>query len=181
MIQPGPGPRIPTRERSKESPLTDTTPSEIAAESAPACPIPAPATGLSTFEKSELLTIGIAIPALFAATQGLDWTLPFGALIAYAAGLILAHGLVRDVTRLAIEGRKTPTESLLCLCAESTIGLAVLAAGSLLLAVGIKDTVSLTTYSLTALVAGILTLGFLSKDYVFVVRKVKDHGTISIG
>lgn len=146
-----------------------------------ACPIPAPSEGLSGFERAELLAIGVLIPALFAATQGFEWTLSFGALVAYSAGLLLGHGLVRDLARLAVEGRKKPTESLLCLCAESTIGLAALGAGTLLLAVGIKDTVTLSTYSLTGLVAGILALGFLAKDYVLIVRKVKDHGTISIG
>tara|TARA_R110002072_G_scaffold281537_1_gene444139 strand:- start:99 stop:614 length:516 start_codon:yes stop_codon:yes gene_type:complete len=148
---------------------------------APACPIPAPRSGLSGFEKAELLAIGVVIPALFAATQGFEWTLSFGALVAYSAGLILGHGLVRDLARLAIEGRKEPTESLLCLCAESTMGLAALGAGTLLLAIGIRDTVTLSTYSLTALVAGILALGFFAKDYVLVLRKVKDHGTVAVG
>lgn len=168
---------IPDEEKSVSNPA----PSDPALSEAPACPIPAPKAGLTGFEKAELLAIGVVIPALFAATQGLEWTVSFGALVAYSAGLLLGHGLIRDLARLAVEGRKKPTESLLCLCAESSIGLAALGAGTLLLAIGIRDTVTLNTYSLTAVVAGILALGFLAKDYVLIVRKVKDHGTISIG
>jgi hypothetical protein len=167
--------------QEEEECVSNPAPSDPSLTEAPACPIPAPETGLTGFEKAELLAIGVAIPALFAAAQGLEWTLSFGALVAYSAGLLLGHGLIRDLARLAVEGRKKPTESLLCLCAESSIGLAALGAGTLLLALGIRDTVTLSTYSLTALVGGILALGFLAKDYVLILRKVKDHGTISVG
>lgn len=162
---------------AEEESVTD----EPALIEAPACPIPAPKEGLSGFEKAELLAIGVLIPALFAATQGIEWSLSFGALVAYSAGVVLGQGLVRDLARLAVVGRKEPTERLLCLCAESTIGLAGLGAGTLLLAIGIRDTVTLSSYSLTAIVGGILALGFVAKDYVLIVRKVKDHGTIAVG
>ncbi|MBL4849778.1 MAG: hypothetical protein JKY65_29975 [Planctomycetes bacterium] len=163
-----------------------TTPAEASPEAEiddqpAACPIPVAKKGLTGFEKAELLLIGVALTTLFALTQDLDWTLPFGTLVAYGAGLLLGHGLIRDLARLAIKGRKTPTQSLLCLCAESMIGVAALGAGLSLLAIGIRDTVTLTPVSLTAIAAGILALGFLAKDYVLVLRKVTDHGSISIG
>ena len=151
-------------------------------EPAPAtCPIPRRRKGLTRLEWGELSLIVVALPATFFLAADLSWTPRFGALLAYCAAVVLGQGLIRDLVRLGIEGRKEPTNTMMCLCAESSIGVAVLAAGAGLLLLGIEDTITLSAGGLTCLLAGILLGGFVAKDYVFIVRKETDHGSVLIG
>jgi hypothetical protein len=148
---------------------------------AAACPIPHKRKGLTKLEWGELTVIALALPALFFGLGDLSWTPKFGALVAYAAALFLGQGLVRDLVRLGIEGRKDPTKKLLCMCAETSIGVVALAAGLGLLMIGIKDTVALTPMRVTAIAAGILVAGFIAKDYVLIIRRETDHGSVIVG
>jgi hypothetical protein len=144
-----------------------------------ACPLPPPpAKGLTGLEKGELAAILLALGGLWLATGGLAWTLQFGTVVAYASAVILGQGLTRDLVRLAVDRRDGPKKRMMCLCAESSIGILLLAAGLGLLLIGISDTVTLSQPKLVGLVAGLLVLGFLAKDYVLIVRKEKDHGSV---
>ena len=145
------------------------------------CPLPAPPRGLTRFERGELLAILLLIPALYLALGELSWSPRVGALAAYGAGLLLGQGLVRDLVRLVLEGRQQPTVTLRCMCAETTIGVAVLLGGLGLLLLGIEQSVTLGGGGVTAGIAGVLLAGFAVKDYVLVVRKVKDHGRVRVG
>ena len=165
-----------TTSTAKAPPATLQEPGEPAA-----CPLPPPKRGLSGLEKGELLAIPLALAVLYALTREMSWSPRFGALVAYCSALFLGQGLVRDVVRLVLEGRKKATVKLLCMCAETTIGVVALVAGLTVLGIGIKDTVTLGGLGVTALAGGILAFGFVAKDYVLVLRKVTDHGGISVG
>ena len=80
-----------------------------------------------------------------------------------------------------VEGRKTATQKMLCMCAETSVGVVALVAGLALLGIGLEERVTLTGNRVTALVAALLAFGFVAKDYVLVLRRVEDHGTISVG
>ena len=161
--------------------LPSTAQTSSLEEAPAACPLPPPKRGLTKLEKGELVAIPLALALLYAFTRELSWSPRFGALVAYASALFLGQGLVRDVVRLGIEGRKKATVKLLCMCAETTIGVVALVAGLAVLGIGIKDTVTLGGLGLTALAGAILAFGFVAKDYVLVLRKVTDHGGISVG
>ena len=148
------------------------------------CPLPPEKEGWTALERGELALIGFLLPALYLlAREGLSgaWNPRFGALLSYSAALVLGQGLIRDLVRLAIQGRQEPTRRMACLCAESTLGLTVLVAGAGLLLLGIEDRVSLGAGGITALVAAILVCGFVAKDYVLVIRKERDHGSVLVG
>lgn len=136
---------------------------------------------LTRLEAAELAAIACLVPALYLIVGDATWTLRFGSAVAYASALFLGQGLVRDLVRLALEGRKAPTRTLRCLCAETTVGLVALGAGLGLLLLGIEDTVELGATNASLTVAGVLLAGFFAKDYVLVVRKERDHGSIRIG
>lgn len=146
-----------------------------------ACPIPTRPRGLRRRERVELALIALALPALWFAARDLSWSPRFGALVAYCAALFLGQGLLRDLARLALEGRKTATQKMLCMCAETSVGVVALLAGLSLLGLGLEERVTLTANRLTALVGALLAFGFVAKDYVLVLRRVEDHGTISVG
>ena len=156
-------------------------PLDPAADAPLACPLPAQRKGLRRREWIELGVIALALPALWFATRDLLWSPRFGALVAYCAALFLGQGLVRDVARLLVEGRKTATQKMLCMCAETSVGVVALVAGLALLGIGLEERVTLTGNRLTALAAALLAFGFVAKDYVLVLRRVEDHGTISVG
>lgn len=145
------------------------------------CPLPAPPRGSTRFERGEVLAILLLLPVLYLTLGELSWSPRVGALAAYGAGLLLGQGLVRDLARLALEGRKQPTVTLRCMCAETTLGVAVLLGGLGLLLLGVEGSVTLSGGGVTAGVAGVLGVGFLVKDYVLVVRKVRDHGRVRVG
>ncbi len=135
-------------------------------------------------ERLEILAIAFAAMSPIAFFGDRVFEPRLGALIAYSAALLLGQGLVRDVARLAWrrlrgggagEGRR-----ILCLCAESTIGLLLAGIGLALTLGGIRDTVALSGTGLTILVAAVLAAGFVAKDYVISIRKEKDHASVIV-
>jgi hypothetical protein len=127
----------------------------------------------------------IIIIALIAAVWLLPgpgvWTIAFGKAVAYSAALLLAQGLIRDIARLAFarraEGEK---RRIMCLCAESTLGLILIVMGLGLTLIGIQDVVTLGPVGRTVLVAAILVIGFIAKDYVVSIRKERDHASVIV-
>ena len=151
-------------------------------ELAPAAPSPAAsatrARHRARLVRLELALLVVVLGASWAASAGLDWRPRFGALALYAAAVILAQGLIRDLLRLALQGRGQVTRRLRCLCAESTIGVGLLGAGALLLLLGLEEPVQVDRARLVAGMAGLLALGFVAKDYVLVLRREEDHASI---
>lgn len=129
----------------------------------------------------ELPALGVALVATFLLTPGLAWTPEAGALMGYAAAVLLGQGLLRDLLRLALAGRSgAPRRRVPCLCAESTLGLGLLAAGLLLLGLGLGGPVALGRAGLVGGLAALFLLGFVAKDYVVVIRREEDHGSVAV-
>ena len=120
------------------------------------------------------LALWVALPASWTWDPELRWV--FG----YAAVVILGQGLLRDVARLMLRrGPKPEATKLACLCAESSLGLTLLllGAGGLTL-LGVTQTVHLTPLRLSLTLLGLLTVGYVAKDYVLVLKRVEDHASI---
>ncbi len=151
----------------------------------PACPVvrrrPRPA------ERVELALVALVVAAAaVAAPSSLAWSLPLGKLVAYAAVVLLAQGLVRDVARLVwrrARGAAAPavTQRALCLCAESSVGLILVTSGVLLSLVGVEQRVVLGRAPLALGLLGLFMFGFVAKDWVLVLRRVEDHATVAPG
>lgn len=135
---------------------------------------------LTRMDKVELALIGLAIVSMWLTTSDIIWTPRFGALLSYVAVLLLGQGLVRDVARLAWRRRKRAGEvkRVGCLCAESTVGLALVTVAAGLTLLGVSETATLGRGALTGFVAAVLLSGFVAKDYVVIVRKEKDHASV---
>ena len=137
---------------------------------------------LTQLEMGELALVVSVVAAVVIWGPTPGWELPFGPLVGYCAALLLGQSLLRDVVRIALErGRaKEGRRRIGCLCAESSIGLlfVVLAVGLSL--IGITQSVTLARGPLAGLVAAILLGGFFAKDFVVIVRREKDHGSIVV-
>lgn len=139
---------------------------------------------MRAFEWGELGLICLGSGALWLSTPELSWTISYGTVLCYAAGLILGQGLIRDlalIVKRRVKGEaKTEGARLKCLCAESSLGLLVIVLGCAMLFLGIEKSVSFHQWGLTGTAFGIMVLGFLIKDYVVIVRKEKDHQNLII-
>jgi hypothetical protein len=121
-----------------------------------------------------------------------------------ASVLLLGQGLIRDLwmkygakrEHPAAEAQSTATDAaqtgpaappkpqrIVCMCAESTVGVAGVVAGLTVVLCGIRSTVDLPSVFWPALVLIVGVTGFIIKDYVLdwksrSVRRVKDHSSI---
>lgn len=167
-------------------PTLGPAPPEVPAPSPPgAAAPPDPAATRAALRRRlnriELPALALAVLATFLLTPGLAWAPQSGALMGYAAAVLLGQGLLRDLLRLALAGRSSaPRRRIPCLCAESTMGLGLLLVGLLVLGLGLGGPVALGQPSLTAGLAAVLALGFVAKDYVIVIRREEDHGSIAV-
>lgn len=132
-------------------------------------------------QRLELVLIALGLGATWALGDGLSWSPRCGALAGYAAAVLLGQGLLRDLLRLALGGRVPVTRRMRCLCAESTLGLVLLVAGAALLLLGLEEPVQVDRARLVGGLAGLFGLGFVAKDYVLVIRREEDHGSIALG
>lgn len=161
------------------SELTSPTPDVTA------CPVPPRRRGLRPAERLELVVIALTLGAAAVLTADVSWSIPFGRLVGYAAAALLGQGLVRDVTRLVVRRLRgevpPPTTKLLCLCAESSVGVLMVAAGLGLTLLGIDQPVAVTRGVFVGGLTAVLVFGFVAKDWVLLLRRVEDHATISVG
>jgi hypothetical protein len=130
-------------------------------------------------DKVELVTIGLASIA-WAIFDRQSWSGAAGTLLGMAGALLLTQGLLRDVIKLALRRERSEKKRIACLCAESSIGLLLVLAGMALAALGLNQPV---VASATAVLLGpplVLVLGFIAKEYVVVIRKEKDHGSVIV-
>lgn len=149
---------------------------------AAAAPAVTPAARLrSRLQRVELGLIVGGLAATWVLARDLSWSPRCGALAGYAAAVLLAQGLVRDVARLGLGGRVPVTRRMRCLCAESTLGVGLLLIGLTLLLLGLEEPVGLDRARLTGGLGALLALGFVAKDYVLVIRREEDHGSIALG
>jgi hypothetical protein len=134
---------------------------------------------MTRMEKAEAGLIVALVAAAWAATPQLHWMPAVGSLIGYAAALLLGQGLIRDVARLLVRRVSSgQRQRIVCLCAESSIGIALLVVGASLTFLGLTEPVLVSRLGLSAGIAGVLVLGFVAKDFVITVRREKDHARI---
>ncbi len=150
------------------------------------CPTPVRRVGLRAGERLELALVVLAVAGVGLVASGRTWELPLGHLVCYAAALLLAQGLVRDLARLVVRRLRPPPAPdarlrLMCLCAESSLGSTLVVVGILLTLAGEGLPYAVSAPHLAAGVAVVLVVGFVAKDWVLVLRRVEDHATIDIG
>ena len=135
---------------------------------------------LTRLELGELALIAVTIGATWILAADLAWSPQLRWLFGYCAAVILGQGLLRDVVRLLVKRRQEGEQRrIVCLCAESTLGLVLLVAGcGGLSMLGVEETRTLGQISLTLLVGALLVTGFLAKDYVVTVRRETDHASL---
>lgn len=137
---------------------------------------------LTRMEKVELALLAVAVGTLAAWPGEVRWTAAFGTVVGACAALLLGQGLVRDLARLWVHrAASTEKRRIACLCAESTIGLGLIAVALGVTALGIVEPVTLDHHELVLLVTVIVGGGFVAKDYVVTVRKETDHESVIVG
>ena len=102
--------------------------------------------------------------------------------------LLLAQGLVRDVVTLYLERASRPDEEsppMLCLCVESTVGLAGIVAGVVLSLAGLGGALNLSVTLWTVAAAVVLGVGLAIRDWVVKLRPLRivhvpNHGSIRV-
>jgi len=133
------------------------------------------------------------VPVLGAVVGLLGDRLPtsasIGALLLVASCLLLLQGLVRDLWLLSQhrkQGTGGPARTALCLCAESTVGVAGVVAGLALLGSPIGAAVPLNPLLASGLTAGVLAFGFAIRDVIvearpFRLKRESGHLNIVVG
>ena len=132
-------------------------------------------------EAIEFTLILLLLPLFWWLSNQYPIQVPLGKLIGFVAALLLSQSLFRDLV-LWWQKRKsdTPKRRIGCLCAESTIGLSLAGAAIAMSLLGLQQEVRLSPTQATALAGTILAVGFFTKNYVVIIRKEKDHGSIRV-
>lgn len=140
---------------------------------------------MKTREKVELGLIPLAVAAVGAAGRFLPARLGSGELLTIACLAWLVQGGVRDLWLLYLMKSRpaAPRRKLACMCLESSAGLTGLVLGVVLALSGVGGEIALNSARWTMLAAGVLTLGFLAKDFVISwrplgLRRDPEHHTI---
>jgi hypothetical protein len=142
--------------------------------------------------RADGIEIAVAAAAVVGArlALGASVTLAAGELVAGVAALLLVQGLVRDVVGLAARRRPVgPARRVVCLCAESSVGVVLLVAAALLTATPVVSSITVGPDALTALAAGTLALGFTLKRWVvrrdprtlLRLEREADHASVVVG
>jgi hypothetical protein len=120
---------------------------------------------------------------LWAEAPGVRVAITWPMLVVIAGAVLLAVGLVRDVARIALEGRpvaatpdRRPGELRLCL--ESTLGLGAVAGGLLWRAWSAGPPVTLPLGVLVLGLAAVAALGHLTRNVVVVFRQEPAHRNV---
>jgi len=136
--------------------------------------------------KPEALELGLILLAAMATWFGqaiLPEQVPLGRLLLVGSALLLLQGLIRDLSilaRKAFSGSGNQSASAQCMCIESAVGAVGIIVGAGLVAAGVGTLVTMTALSWLGLVASVLIVGLVIKDYVFEwapwrIRRDKDH------
>ena len=147
---------------------------------------------MRTREKIELGLIATVAAAAWFFAARLPVKLPAGYLILAASVLLLGQGLLRDLWVKYGAKKDHPAaetqapaakQKIVCMCMESTVGVAGVIGGLAILLCGIGRIVEVPLYFWPALVLCVGVVGFVIKDFVLdwkarSVRRVKDHQSI---
>ena len=143
---------------------------------------------MTSLEKIELSLIPVLGAFVWLMRTELPDSIGVGTLLFWVCGLLLFQGLLRDLWLLAKARRATSgglQKRMRCMCAESTIGMAGVVLGAVILGCGIDRVISVGSTTWIALSVLTTTAGFLIKDYVVQfsplrVRHDKDHVNIVV-
>ena len=143
---------------------------------------------LTVAEKIELAMIPFTGFIMCLGASWLPSQISLGRLLLYAFALFLFQGLIRDLDLLAKQKvtRKhasQPLQKAPCICLESTIGVAGIIAGIMVLFSNNNHLVYLNYWQWIGLVMFTVTCGFLAKDYVlewWPLKVKRDKGHINL-
>jgi len=124
---------------------------------------------MTTAEKIELTLIPLIGVASWFLAALLPTSTSVGKLLMWTAALLLLQGLLRDLwllSRADQEGPAGDEREAQCLCMESTVGIAAIVLGVLLLASTLDIPLLMSALGWSLLVVAMLTMGFLMKDWV---------------
>jgi len=141
---------------------------------------------MKTREKVELGLIPVVVAGVGAAARWLPMRLGVGELLTIACLAWLVQGGLRDLWLLYLLKSRpaaAPRRKLACLCLESSAGLTGLVVGVGLALSGTGGQIALNAGRWMLLAVGVLTLGFLAKDFVISwrplgLRRDPDHHSI---
>lgn len=119
----------------------------------------------ATWEK---VCIGAFIVALTLARGRLPAKIELGDAVLLAAGLLLVQGLVRDLLRIraARRSRNAQTHRVTCVCAESTLGVSLIATGALLVFVASPVMLHVPPFGWPVAAALVTSFGFATRHLV---------------
>lgn len=133
-----------------------------------------------TAQRLELLLIAF-LSLGWALVAPASHRLPLAEAMGMSAALLLGQGLVRDLVRLARRRKETAAaRRIVCLCAESSVGLTLVVLAFAALFLGVDQPVVVSHGALQWAPALILGAGFVMKDYVVTVRRETDHASVIV-
>lgn len=134
----------------------------------------------------ELIAIAAAVMAAYALAPWLPRHPALGEVVLAAAVLLLAQGLLRDLVRL-LATRRAPAarREMRCVCAESVVGVGVVAAGLGALGAGLDAPLAMDGWRWAAVVVAAAGTGLALRDVVIgwrplSVRREPDHDGIVV-
>ncbi len=140
---------------------------------------------MKTHEKIELALIPVVVGAVWLGRRFLPVRLTVGELLVIACLAWLVQGGIRDLWLIwRMKSRPAPpSRRLACMCLESGAGLTGILLGIVLVLCGVGGEWALSAERWALLTAGVLTLGFLLKDFVVTwrplgLRREPEHHTI---
>ena len=137
---------------------------------------------LTRLETLEFTLILGFVPLLGWIVHRFPLELPLGKWVGFAAALMLLQSLFRDVVLWWQQRRqdKSAQRKIGCLCAESTVGLTLVFAAIAMSLFGAQKQLQLSGLEASVWAGSILLVGFLTKNYVVIIRKEKNHGSINV-
>lgn len=135
----------------------------------------------------EAFLIAVIIAAIYFIAPVEARACPVGRLALYASGALLAQSLCRDLTllwRRRADLAETPRKAR-CMCLESTVGMAGIVVGALLVGLASGFSVSIAQTGWAAVIGVPLIVGLLIKDLVLTwpplrIQRDPDHMNIIV-
>jgi hypothetical protein len=124
---------------------------------------------MTAHERIEVAGLAILTAAAAAFARQLPHRVALADVLLVGAAFLLVQGLVRDVGRLAQARRdaRTARPAVMCVCVESTVGVAAIVAGAVLLFAWTPIVFSPTRLAWPLGVAALGAFGFVTRNVVF--------------
>lgn len=137
-------------------------------------------------EKVEIALIPLVGIAVCLIAAWLPNHLSIASLLLGASILLLLQGLIRDLWLISKHTRQAeaaPPHQALCMCVESSVGIAGIVAGLMILGSAIDLQLFVHPWIWSVFAVAILAIGFAIKDFIFEwrpfrIRRDKDHVNI---